>query len=104
MPTILKNPRLNDYFVEHDCMSALLAEYEAGKIITLPKAKLDIDHDFWASLPVSEFSGLKKTGAAADGGTALANSLKKNGVPPGLTADILRESERVHERALPIYE
>jgi hypothetical protein len=55
-------------------------------------------------LPVNDVIGLKKTYAAADGGVTLAGSLARNGVPAGLSADIVCESERVLSRALPIYE
>jgi hypothetical protein len=104
VPTIFKNPRLDDYFIERDCSSPLITEYEAGKVITIPSAKFDIDHDFWAALPVNEFAGLKKTFAAADGGATLAASLARSNVPDALSADILRESEHVLEQAVPIYE
>jgi hypothetical protein len=104
MATIFKNPRLPDYFIEREPDENLLAEYEAGKVISLANVDLGIDHDFWAALPVNDIIGLKKTYAAADGGVTLAGSLARNGVPAELSADLVSESERVLSRVLPIYE
>ena len=103
MATIFKNPNLPDYFIEHPGPESLIADYEAGKVITLPFLKLDIDTDFWASLPVDTYPGLKKLSATDDGGALMRSQLAHAEVPTALAEAIVEQAETILAQVLPVY-
>ena len=102
MAIIKRNPALTDYFVDSDATlegaASIVREYDAGKIITFPGIKLEIDHAFWAALPTDDRPGFKK--------------LRIAGRPPsvaGAIEDELRARIEPHIRdiyrqILPVYE
>jgi len=115
MPVVFKNPNLTDYFVERDdvalgtTFSSVIDEYEAGKVITFPKLKLDIDFDFWANLPTDSYPVLKKMSSLAfragqGEDRALNHNLAQAALPAALEADIRTQISRFYDQLMPVYE
>lgn len=102
MAIIKKNPALTDYFDESDATlsgaSSVVRAYEAGKVIVLPRLKLEIDHDFWAGLPTDDAPGAKKL--RIQGRTPSVTGP----VDEALRADMERHTRRIYEQVMPAYE
>lgn len=115
MPVVFKNPNLTDYFVERDdvaigaTFAPVIDAYEAGKVITFPNLKLDIDFDFWARLPTDSYPLLKKMSSLAfrpgqGEDRALNHNLAQAALPAGLEADIRTQISRFYDQLMPVYE
>lgn len=118
MGTIFKHPSLPDYFHEvrgltHDTapadISSVIAPYESGKVITFPDLKLDIDFDFWESVPTDAFPELKKFSsfASADpnaSDTLLDKHMARAALPSDLEGQLRPQIKRFYTEVLPIYE
>jgi hypothetical protein len=111
---IYVNPNLPNYFMSvPDVTSAadarsFVAEYEDAKVITFPKLKPDIDHDFWAALDTDRYPHLKKFSVLVDAEDHCnverhVRNLAARGVDPGL-ADALREHfQAIYGALIPVY-
>lgn len=117
MPTVFRNPALPDYFVEFpevradaplDRLPSLVEAFEAGRVITLPNLRFDIDHDYWAGLPTDAWPGLKKLTSRPPEGEGsddlLAQRMKDAQIPPELAASLSRHIRSLYDQILPVYE
>ena len=118
MPVIYKNPKLSDYFSKvvhlradtppHDVPS-IIKPFEAGRVISFPNLKFDIDFDFWSSLPTESYRGLKKLSSSPSAGdpsrdAVLDRRLADADIPVDIERRLKREIRKFYAEALPIYE
>lgn len=117
MTVIFKHPELTDYFAKTNLRLGMpLAEtpsivrpYEGGRVLTFPQLDLDIDHDFWASLPTDRITKLKKL-SSSPGETDFRNDplldrrLAEANAPSALKRRLKKEIVRLYERVLPVYQ
>jgi hypothetical protein len=111
---IFKHPNLPDYFIAaHEVTSAETArsfvpEYEEAKVVTFPNLKLDIDHQFWASLDTDKHPSLKKFVAYLDATDQCAperqvRQLVKHGLNVDLATAVFDQFRRLLRDLLPLY-
>jgi hypothetical protein len=112
---IMKNPALPDYFRVIDGVSratpvaaipSIVEAYEAGEVLYFPELKLDIDHDFWAKVPVDQFAAFKKMMCYVDPERQLAvikSAFDRNEIPEALTAEISGHMAGLLDQIMPIY-
>jgi hypothetical protein len=102
MAIIKKNPALTDYFVESDATldgaTSAVSDYEAGKIITFPKLKLSVDHDFWASLPTNGGPVFKKLRIAG------RQPSVAGAVEEALRAQMEHHTRDIYRQIMPVYD
>lgn len=114
MAKLFKNPELTDYFsiiedVTHDTpldsIRSYVPDYEDGKVLYFPKLKLDLDFDFWASIPTEEYPGFKKMlcWVGDDQPTLIENAIRKAGGPPELSRPLFKNVKELLDKILPIY-
>ncbi len=118
MVTIFKHPDLPDYFASVSGLQAdtspsqtpsIAKPYEYGRAILFPRLRFNIDHDFWAALPIEPSGPLSQILACpAEGDPAddpmLDQALARAGPPGGLARRLKREMAEFYRQALPIYD
>lgn len=118
MGAIFKNPQLPDYFHEvpgvtvgspPENVPSIVAPYETGKVITFPNLKLDIDFDFWESVPTDAYPDLKKFSSFASADPTAPDALldkhmARAALPSDLEAQIRPQIQKFYADILPIYE
>ena len=117
MPVIFKHPRLTDYFVRvvdaradsPETTPSIIKPYEAGRIISFPELRFDIDFDYWASLPTEAYRGLKKLSSSPSArdpakDPVLDRRLADARIPVDIERRLKREIRGIYEQVLPIYE
>lgn len=118
MGTIFKHPQLPDYFHEVPGLdvqtplsevASIIDPYEAGKVITFPDLRFDIDFDFWESIPTDQYPELKKISSFASSDPAgpdrlLDKHFGRAGVPAELEGKLRSEIKKFYGVALPLYE
>ena len=118
MPVIFGNPDLHDPFARVSRVRAdmpvselpsIIQPYEGGRVLYFPKLKFDIDHEFWASLPLDDIRRLKKLSSSP--GTEdvardplLDRRLADAEVPQRLARRLKQEIVAVYQQVLPVYE
>ena len=113
MAHIFRNPNLPDYFMSADFVTlagadrSYLPEYEAAKVIALPKIKLDIDHKFWAAFDRPEVPEFKKlnylvSADQADVGPA-TQRLSIAQLDPDLEREAARQMTSIVDALIPVY-
>jgi hypothetical protein len=102
---IIKNPALPDYFLSLPGISrktplekipSVVHEYEDAKVLIFPKLRLNIDHDFWATLPTEEFPALGKmvcTIAEDDQDSHIRRLMRKYDVPADMRPKLFKNVE-----------
>lgn len=112
MAAIFRNPELTDYFqaakgvtagVDAASLPAVTPAYEAARVITFPELKLDIDFDFWASLPtdgVPAFRKLTLHGAELK----VSDKARQTGATPELVEQVRRQVQALYRQVMPVYE
>lgn len=113
MPILFKNPKLTDYFVVDRSVSysthltdvpSFVNEYEDAKVLSFPGLKLDLDFDFWASIPGEDF--IKKLVCyidPSDQEKLIDRALKKAGIPPNLKHSFQTHVRQLFEKIMPYY-
>jgi hypothetical protein len=118
LATIFKHPALPDYFQAVPGVStqtplpdipSIVPAYEAGKVLTFPDLRFDIDFDFWESVPTDQYPELKKLGSIATPDrngvdTALDKHFTRGGIPLALQEAIRPQIRKFYDVALPIYD
>jgi len=108
------NPNLPNYFVSApEVTSAATArsfvpEFEAGKVVTFPNLKAEIDHDFWGKLDTREYPALRKLGGLLYDDPNLTvklhrESLRERGLDDGLTEQLCEQFLAIYSALLPAY-
>jgi hypothetical protein len=112
---VMKNPALPDYFLPIPGISrktplekipSLVSEYEDAKVLTFPDLKLDIDHDFWATLPADEFPALKKMLCNIDMENQdwhIKRALRKYDIPLDISPRLFKNMQSLLSQIMPIY-
>ena len=103
MPVIFKDDSLTDYFVDSEVAPSSKA-YESAKVISFPRLKLSIDHDFWANLPTDEFPQLKKLKSLNAGGDDPALDAGLAALPGDLASAVRAQIDSVLDQVMPAYE
>ena len=116
MPVVFKNPNLPDYFLELPqvradmpltALPSIVEPFEAGKVITFPNLKFDIDPGFWAGLPTDAYPKLKKVSSRPRPGKPdqpLDEALKAAGIPIDLETALRAKIAAIYDQVLPVYE
>jgi hypothetical protein len=117
LPDIYKHPELTDYFARFGFRNtapraeipSIVKPYEGGRVMYFPNFDLEIDHDFWASLPTDQIQRLKKLSSSPSAedprkDLLLDRRLEEAQVHWVLKRKLRREITRLYERVLPIYE
>ncbi len=118
MPVIFRHPDLPDYFSKIssvradsplDSIPSITRYYELGSVVSFPRLKFDIDHDFWAALPTETYPRLKKLSSSPSAGDPghdplLDRRLGEAEVAEGIGREIKREIVKIYAQVLPIYE
>jgi hypothetical protein len=108
------NPNLPDYFVSApevrspETARSFVPEFEAGKVVTFPNLKADIDHSFWASLDTGKYPALRKFGASLqdDDQRTVAlhrEALRGRDVDEGLVNALCEQFSAIYAALLPVY-
>ena len=117
MAEIFLNPNLPNYFVSKPEVTSvatarsLVGEYEAAKVITFPKLRVDIDHDFWAQLETDDHPTLKKFAPILNQGLGeseqhrlIAKGLVQRGIDKRLAHEMCDHFEAICRQLLPVYQ
>jgi hypothetical protein len=108
------NPNLPNYFVSApEVRSATTArsyvpEFEAGKVVTFPNLKADIDHEFWAALDTNKYPALRKFGGSLQDDDRVTiklhrESLSERGLDGPLIETLCQQFEAIYGALLPAY-
>lgn len=114
MARLFVNPKLPDYFLEAaEVRSAATArsyvsEYEAGKVITFPNLRMNIDHDLWAALDTDQYPGLKKFGIGVNKDNhgnvdRHRSNLLEQGIDGGLVDALCEQFQTIYNDLIPVY-
>jgi hypothetical protein len=114
MVDLFVNANLPNYFVSAPEITSVansrsfVPEFEAGKVVAFPKLKIDIDHEFWASLDTSEHNSLRKFGTVLqdDEDRTIAlhrEALLKRCSDTGLVDALCGQFKVIYDALLPTY-
>lgn len=114
MADLFINPNLPDYYVSAPEVTSAgnarsyVPEFEAGKVVSFPNLKVDVDFDFWAALETKTHPGLRKFGGLVQDDNNLTvklhrESLQQRGVPERTIDALCDQFQAIYATMLPVY-
>jgi len=110
MAALFKNPELTDYFLDAPEVElgaagtglSVVEPYELGKVISLPRLKLELDLDFWGNLEAEEYAALRKLKLRGDD-CLIDPKIRDSGPPTELLDRLQSEIQDIYRQIMPIY-
>jgi hypothetical protein len=111
MARLFANPFLTDYFTalpevradsDPASVPSIVEQYEAGKVMSLPNLKIDIDYDFWGSLPTDTNKVFTKLKLRNDE-CHIDRKIWESEVDKDLLKSIQLNAQDIYRQILPLY-